>query len=173
LIVETARMRGTVPTDDDLDFLAALLGDPRVGETLGGARPRDEVAGWIAVDRDHWERHGFGYWVWRDRETGAGLARGGLYVRHVDGVDETELGWAVVPERWGEGLATELARASVDAAARLGISRLVAFTMPGNDASRRVMEKLGMTYEKSFVHGQWGPHILYSLQLDAARGDGR
>jgi RimJ/RimL family protein N-acetyltransferase len=166
-------MRGAVPDEDDLDFLAGLLGDPRVGETLGGVRTRDEVAAWIGDERAHWDEHGFGYWVWRDRETGAGVARGGLHVRPVEGRDETELGWAVAPARWGEGLATELARASVDAAARLGIGRVVAFTMPVNVASRRVMEKLGMTYEKEFVHGPWGPHVLFSLQLDAAGGDGR
>jgi len=50
--------------------------------------------------------------------------------------------------------------------------RVVAFTMPGNAASRRVMEKLGMTYEKTFEHGRWGPHVLCSIEPDAARRDG-
>jgi [ribosomal protein S5]-alanine N-acetyltransferase len=171
--VESPRMRGTVPEEDDLDFLAAMLADPRVGETLGGVRRRDEVAALLADERGHWAEHGFGYWAWRDRATGEGVARGGLHIRPVEGEDEIELGWAVVPGRWGQGLATELARASVDAAAQLGIARVVAFTMPVNVASRRVMEKLGMTYERTFIHGQWGPHILYSLDVDAARGDGR
>jgi len=166
-------MSGTVPDDGDLDFLVALAADPRVGATLGGVRTRGEVVQWLAEERAHWERHGFGYWVWCDRVTGEGVARGGVRIRQVEGEDVTELGWAVVAERWGQGLATELAQASVDAAARLGIPRVVAFTMPTNVGSRRVMEKLGMTYERTFVHGQWGPHILYSLEVDAARGHGR
>jgi RimJ/RimL family protein N-acetyltransferase len=171
--VETPRMRGTVPGEGDLDFVAAMLADPRVGEMLGGVRDRDEVAAMLADERGHWAEHGFGYWAWRDRTTGEGVARGGLHIRQVEGEDVIELGWAVAADRWGQGLATELARASVDAAAQLGIARLVAFTMPGNVASRRVMEKLGMTYERTFIHGRWGPHILYSLDVDAARGDGR
>jgi RimJ/RimL family protein N-acetyltransferase len=70
-----------------------------------------------------------------------------------------------VPERWGEGIATELAAASVGEAAALGIAGLVAVTMPANVASRRVMEKLGMTYDHTFEYGIWGPHVLYRLPL--------
>ncbi len=57
---------------------------------------------------------------------------------------------------------TELAHASVDAAfGELALDRLVAFTLPHNIASRRVMEKSGLGYECDIVHAQM-PHVLYA-----------
>ena len=56
----------------------------------------------------HWERHGFGYWMWRDKATGRAVGRGGLHHTHVGGRDEVEIGWAVLADRWGEGFATEI-----------------------------------------------------------------
>ena len=53
-------------------------------------------------------------WLLRDRSTGEMVGRGGLQHTFVAGLDEVEAGWAIVPERWGEGLATELAHACVD-----------------------------------------------------------
>ena len=161
--VETARMRGTVPGDDDLPFLCELLSDPLVGETMGGVRNPDQVAEILAGHRQAWERDGFGYWIWRDRQTGEPIARGGPDRAEVEGEPVVELGWVVASHRWGEGLATEIGRASIDAAARLGIEEVVAYTLPHNQGSRRVMEKLGMTYDRTFVHGPWGPHVLYRV----------
>jgi ribosomal-protein-alanine N-acetyltransferase len=170
--VVSPHMRGTVPGDGDLEFLCALLGDRRVGETLGGVRDRDAAAEILAAHRASWVEHGLGYWIWRDRETGEPVARGGLSRAAVEGEPVVELGWAVVPERWGQGLATELGRASIDAAARLGIPQVVAYTMPHNAGSRRVMEKLGMTYDRTFIHGRWGPHVLYLADVDPASRHG-
>jgi RimJ/RimL family protein N-acetyltransferase len=161
--VRTPQLAGTPPGDDDLDFLAALLGDERVGRTLGGARGRDEVAGFLATEREHWARNGFGYWLWRERSTGEPVARGGLHRVQVEGEEMFELGWAVAPGRWGRGYATELGRASIEAGAQLGLDPVVAYTLPDNLASRRVMEKLGMTYDRTFIHGRWGPHVLYRV----------
>ena len=76
-------------------------------------------------------------------------------------LNEVEAGWAIVPKRWGEGLATELARASVSTAfEQLGLGEVVAFTLPDNAASRRVMEKVGLTYERDIEHAGL-PHVLY------------
>jgi RimJ/RimL family protein N-acetyltransferase len=161
--VETARLRGTVPGDADLPFLCELLGDPRVGETLGGVRGPDEAAEILAGHKAGWARDGFGYWIWRDRETGEPIGRGGPSRATVEDQPVVELGWAVASQRWGEGLATEIGRASIDAAAALGIAEVVAYTLPHNAGSRRVMEKLGMTYDRTFVNGRWGPHVLYRV----------
>jgi RimJ/RimL family protein N-acetyltransferase len=161
--VESPRLLGAPPTDGDLDFLAALLGDERVGRTLGGTRDRMGAAEILALHRGHWDREGFGYWIWRERETGEPVARGGPQRTMVEDEQVYELGWTVTPERWGRGYATEIGRAGIEAAARLGLEPVVAYTMPDNTASRRVMEKLGMTYDRTFVNGRWGPHVLYRL----------
>jgi [ribosomal protein S5]-alanine N-acetyltransferase len=159
--VETARLIGEPITHDHHGPLCALLGDPRVGATLGGTRTPEEVAEWIERHIEKSEQDGLGYWVWRERASGDVVARGGLSRMHVGGRDEVEAGWAVTPERWGEGFATELGTASVAVAfERLGLTDVVSFTLPENRASRRVMEKLGFEYERDVRHAGL-PHVLY------------
>jgi RimJ/RimL family protein N-acetyltransferase len=87
----------------------------------------------------------------------------GLNRADVEGEPVVEAGWSVTPERCGEGLATEAARASVSwAFDRLGMARIVSFTLSDNHASRRVMEKLGMTYVREFER-RGLRHVLYRL----------
>ena len=97
----------------------------------------------------------------RDRRTGAVVGRGGLQHTFVAGCDEVEVGWAIAPAHWGEGLATEMAHVAVEVAFDdLGLGEIVAFTLPTNTASRRVMEKSGFVYECEIVHAGL-PHVLY------------
>ena len=99
--------------------LSTLLRDPRVAKTLaiGGLPPREsEVIDTVRSKVAHWERHGFGYWVIRERSSGEMVGRGGLQHTFIGGLDEVEVGWAVLPARWGEGFATELAQTSVEVA---------------------------------------------------------
>ncbi|MBV9603682.1 MAG: GNAT family N-acetyltransferase [Solirubrobacterales bacterium] len=141
-----------------------LLLDPRVWTTLwsGGERPTEgEVLDRLAAKVEHWDRHGFGQWLLRDRETGEMVGRGGLQHTYTAGLNDIEAGWAIVPERWGQGLATELAHAVVQAGFdQLGLLEIVAFTLPDNRASRRVMDKAGFQYERDIVHAGL-PHVLY------------
>jgi RimJ/RimL family protein N-acetyltransferase len=148
----------------DAAELSRLLRDPRIAATLSpaGQPPSErEVSGLLEAKVDHWNRHGFGMWLMRDRETGEMVGRGGLQYTFTAGLNDVEVGWAVVPERWGQGLATELADACVEVAfGPLGLRELVAFTLPDNHASRRVMEKAGFTYDRDIVHAGL-PHVLY------------
>ena len=92
---------------------------------------------------------------------GRPVGRGGLQYTFTAGLHDVEAGWAIVPERWGQGLATELARACVEVAfEQLGLREIVAFTLPDNIASRRVMEKAGFEYERDIVHVGLA-HVLY------------
>jgi [ribosomal protein S5]-alanine N-acetyltransferase len=141
--------------------LELIFGDPRVGATMGGVRTPEQVAEQIAVAAQEWERHGFGYWMFFDAATGAPAGRGGLSPTEFDGQPEVEVGWTVVPGRWGQGLATELGAAALAVAAELGLDDIVAFTLPHNTASRRVMEKLGFVYEKTAPYKVYGDHVLY------------
>ncbi len=91
------------------------------------------------------------------------MGRGGLQRTDVEGEAEVEIGWAIAPARWRQGLATELARTSIELGfGTLELGRLVAFTLPHNIASRRVMEKAGLAYEREIVHAGM-PHVLYAL----------
>ena len=97
-----------------------------------------------------------------DAVSGEPLARGGLSRTEFDGQPEVEVGWTVTPERWGEGLAGELGAAAVEVAfSGLGLPDLVAFTLPDNLASLRVMEKLDFVYEKTAPYKSYGDHVLY------------
>jgi RimJ/RimL family protein N-acetyltransferase len=164
--VETARMILERLLLEHAPEQLALLLDPRVYATLwpASAPPteRDVIDG-LSSKVDHWDRHGFGMYLLRDRETGEMVGRGGLQYTYTAGLNDVEAGWAIVPERWGQGLATEMARAAADVAfTDLRLGEIVAFTLPDNTASRRVMEKTGFTYQRRIVHVGL-PHVLYRL----------
>jgi RimJ/RimL family protein N-acetyltransferase len=166
--IETPRMVLERLRMEHLEELSRLLRDPRVAATgwPGGEPPSEhEVIASLADKERHWARHGFGMWLMRDRETGEMVGRGGLqWTTYVRDLDEVEVGWSVTPERWGQGLATELALASVDVAfGPLDLDQIVAFTLPDNVASRRVMEKAGFSYDREILHVGL-PHVLYRLR---------
>lgn len=161
--METARLIGEPISARHREGLIALLGDPRVGATLGGVATPAGVDAQIASMAAHWEEHGFGWYAWHDRATGALVARGGPKRAHVAGRDEVEIGWTVAPDRWNQGIATELGAASIaHAFGPLGLADVVSFTLVDNAASRRVMEKLGFVYERDTDYHGW-PHVLYRL----------
>jgi ribosomal-protein-alanine N-acetyltransferase len=117
-------------------------------------------------DMSHWEHHGFGQWWWRASVTGELVARGGLQWTMVAGEAAIEVGWAVAPRHWSRGVATELAAASLEVGFdELGLDSIVAYTLVTNAASRRVMEKAGMRYERDVTHLSL-PHVLYRVQRD-------
>ncbi len=133
-------------------------------------RREAEIAFGLESTVHHWDVHGFGLWLLRDRVTGAMVGRGGIENTLATGEIEIEVAWAIVPDRWGQGLATELAHAAVDAAARVGLLELIALTLPHNVASRRVMDKAGFRYERDILHVGL-PHVLYRRRLiDPAPG---
>jgi RimJ/RimL family protein N-acetyltransferase len=154
-------------------LLARLALDPRVYPTLWpfpNPPTEADVDDGLRRQLDLWERHGFGLWLLRDRATGEFVGRGGLEYTDAPGRLSVELAWAIVPERWGQGLATELARAAARTGfEELDVIELVALTLPHNAASRRVMEKVGFTYDRAIVHAGL-PHVLYRLVRPPAGG---
>ena len=163
--VTTPRMRCEPLGPQHLDLLAPIFADPRVGATMGGVQTREQVAQSLAVAAAEWEAVGFGPWMCFELTTGEPLARGGLKRTVFDGRDEVEVGWTTHPDRWGEGFATELGAISVEVGfQRVGIDELVAFTLPHNGASRRVIEKLGFVYEKTAPYRHFGDHVLYRMR---------
>ncbi len=126
------------------DDLVRMHADPRFMAFLGGTRDRAQTRDYLARNLEHWERFGFG--VWMLREGGGSAAIGRAVLRHlpVSGVDEVELGYALTPDYWGRGLATEVGSACVALAREeLSLATIVATTDPRHEASQHVLTKLG------------------------------
>jgi [ribosomal protein S5]-alanine N-acetyltransferase len=148
---------------------------PRVAQTmwpgdLGGARTREQSAAWVRRDIAHWEAHDFGVWHAFERSTDELVGRIGARATVVEGAMEVELAWIVHPDHWGQGYAAELAAPARDLAYSRGLASVVAMTLPANTQSRRVMEKLGMTFEADITNAGL-PHVLYRLRrVDRSSG---
>lgn len=95
----------------------------------------------------HWDRLGFGVWAVEERQGGRLIGQCGL--RQLDEIGEVEVLYLLNKTVWGRGLASEAARAALDFGFRsIGLRRIVGFTNPANVASRRVLEKIGLRFER-------------------------
>ena len=152
-VLETARLRGCPLSEDGFEDLVRLHRDRQVLGALGDGTPltREETRAFLDKKLAHWREHGFGIWVFRDAaESFAG--RCGIHRWSLDGQAEVEIGYIVRSELWGQGFATEIGAAVIDHAfARLRLRDVVGFTRPQNARSRRVLEKLGFDYERTFT----------------------
>lgn len=166
---KTARMTAAPLRPEHLRRLARLFGDPEAAKTLGGVLSPEQAAQRFNRFLQHWLDHGFGVWVFIDDGDGEFVGYAGLMKTVVEGGEEVMLLYALMPRYWGEGRATEMSRAALDEDfERIGTPDVVAFTLPMNRASRRVMEKLGFQYERDIVHAAL-PHVLYRLSIDQWR----
>jgi ribosomal-protein-alanine N-acetyltransferase len=131
---------------------------------LGGLRDKAGTVAYLEMNMKHWADHGFGMWMLRDAATLAVIGRAILRHLDVEGVDEVEVGYGIMPECWGRGLATEIAEACVRIGfEQLQLPSLVAITTAPNLASQRVMTKAGLAYERDIVHAGT-PHLLFRIR---------
>ncbi len=148
---------------EDLDELCRMHQDPSVMATLGGLRSDEQTWQFLRDNLRHWDLYGYGLWMFRAQADGRFVGRGGLRHVHVGGTDEVEFAYALMAAFWGSGTATEMAKALVTVAfEHLGLAEIVAFTLASNQASRRVMEKVGGQFERDIVHAGL-PHVLYRI----------
>lgn len=148
-VVHTDRLILRGLRDDDLDDFAEMMADERVARWFGG-QPIDRKESWLslAMHLGHWTLRGYGQWAAEERETGRFVGRIGLWQPAT--WPGLEVGWAVTPELWSRGYATEGGRAAVAwAFEQLGVDEVISLTIPDNAASRRVMEKVGLHYDRT------------------------
>jgi RimJ/RimL family protein N-acetyltransferase len=167
-ILETERLvlRELVP--EDASFMLELLNDPAYILNIADRGVRD-VEGARRYLEERWRasyaEHGFGLWAVVHRETGACTGLCGLVRR--EGLDDVDIGYAFLPAFRGQGFAVESAL-GVKAHARnvVGLTRLVAIVSPGNDRSVRVLERLGMRFERTLrLPGDTSDVLLYATEL--------
>lgn len=167
--METDRLRLRAWRLEDVDAMAAINADPRVGDWLGGVIDTEETRAQLQAYVYRWEERGFGLWAVEERTTGRLLGRTGLM--HWDdwtaSPHDAEIGWTLAPDAWGRGYATEAARAVLDwATAQPGLRTIISITRPDNAASRRVMEKLDLAYQGETT---WRglSQVWYAIELSA------
>jgi RimJ/RimL family protein N-acetyltransferase len=150
-------------TDADVENLVSLDADPEVMRLLtgGSPTPREVVEHELlpALLQDYDRFAGFGRWAAVERSTGEFVGWFALRPPEGGGGEEVELGYRLRRTAWGKGYATEGCRALVDKAfAELGVQRVYAETMAVNTASRRVLEKTGLRFVRTF-HLTWDDPI--------------
>lgn len=146
--IETSRLQLRLFTLDDLNELAAIFSDSLVLKYLanGQGATREETETALLSMIRHWQRHGYGRWAVVHRETQKLIGYGGL--RNFEGTPE--LVYLLARPYWNCGLATEIARGCLEFGfMQKNFERIVAFTRPNNLASRRVMEKAGLSFERN------------------------
>jgi RimJ/RimL family protein N-acetyltransferase len=157
--LETERLVLRRFTEADVDNLVDLDSDPEVMRFLTGGKttPYDVIRNETLPRILHfYERfEGFGFWAAIEKSTGEFLGWFEFRLREDSGPDEVELGYRLRRPAWGKGYATEGSRALIRKGfTELGVRRVVAQTMAVNTASRRVMERAGLTLERTF-HQEW------------------
>jgi ribosomal-protein-alanine N-acetyltransferase len=165
-MIESERLIFRKFTLDDLPMLIEQRSDPEVNKFLGGTKLQnpEALAKRIRFYISCYDTHGFGSCAMIWKPTGEMIGSAGL--QPLDGSDDIEVGYSMVREYWGKGIGTEAARAWLEHGFRdHGLDRIVAIAVPENLASRRIMEKLGMRYEKTEMH--YGSEcVFYAISKD-------
>jgi RimJ/RimL family protein N-acetyltransferase len=174
--LETERLVLRPPRPEDASAFYGFWRDEEAARFVGGLKAPEEVDGMLGRQIRHWDWYGIGEFVVERREDGEPLGRVGFQLwdprdwtngkrKKLEGDVETELGWKLSREHWGQGYAPEAAAACRDwALGELGLTRIISLIAHENVASIRVAEKIGERFERDvpnvpFPH----PYGLWSL----------
>ncbi len=167
-VIETERLILREACGRDAAFILELLNDPDFVRYIAdrGVRTLEDARRFIEERFvESYRRNGFGLWLVEPKGEGATAGMCGLVRR--EGLDGVDIGYAFLPAFRGRGYAAESARA-VLAYARdaLGLKRLLAITSPDNSASGRVLEKIGLRFERMIRLSPGEPEVrLYAADL--------
>ena len=134
----------------DLNTLTEIWSDPKVTQFLpsrGVAIPPDKVKKSLQSFVEHWEERGYGIWAIINKDSDKMIGYCGL--RYLDELEEVELVYGLARAYWGRQIITKAASASILFGFEVvKLEKIVAMVLADNYASRRVIEKLGFSYEK-------------------------
>jgi RimJ/RimL family protein N-acetyltransferase len=148
IVLRTPRLLLREWRDEDREAFAAMSADPDVMALLPPLADRAASDAWVDRRRQHQAEHGFSYWAVEIPGEAPFIGAIGLswVSLAANSAPVVEVAWRLVRQYWSKGYATEAARAAIDDGfGRLGLDEIVAFTVPMNQASQRVMQRLGMT----------------------------
>ena len=168
-VIETERLRLRELALDDADKLALVMSDPESMKFYPHPFSREEVENWIKWNLDNYQKYGFGLWAVVEKESGEFIGDCGITMQQVEGDAFHEIGYHLRKEFRGKGYATEAAKACSDFAKAHGIKKIISYMKSDNLPSRRVAERNGMTFVKSFTKTVMGKvvedEVLYMKEL--------
>jgi RimJ/RimL family protein N-acetyltransferase len=167
-VLETDRLIVRWLSPDDADFILKLLNEPSWLRFIGNksVRTREDARAYISKGPvEMYSRLGFGLYLVELKEEGRAIGMCGLIKR--DALDDVDIGFAFFPAYWGKGYAYEAASAVMEyGKTAFGLKRLVAITSPDNDASVRLLEKLGFCFERMVKLSDDGEEIkLFAIEF--------
>jgi RimJ/RimL family protein N-acetyltransferase len=135
---------------EDADFILEQLNEPSFIQNIGdrGVRTLADANSYLVRGPiASYAKNGFGLYLVVLKETNQSIGMCGLIKR--DGLDDVDIGYSFLPRFWSKGYAVEAALATIEYARNvIGLKRLVAITDPANEGSIRVLEKIGLRFEK-------------------------
>lgn len=150
VILETERLNLRKLSKSDAGFILELLNEPSFLQNIGdkGVRNNDDAVQYILTGPiDSYERYGFGQWLVELKDSGEPIGMCGLMKK--DALPDADIGFAFLPRFWSKGYAVEAATAVMAYGSRdLGLRRIVAVVNPDNEGSIRVLEKIGLKFER-------------------------
>lgn len=135
---------------DDAPFILRLLNEPSFIKNIAdrGVRTLEDAHNYLLNGPiASYHKNGFGLWLVKGKELSTPMGMCGLIRR--DGLEDVDIGYAFLPEFWGQGYAVETASAVLGYAREtVGLKRVVAIVSSGNQNSIKLLEKIGFLYEK-------------------------
>ena len=174
-VIRTGRLLMRRWRDADRAPFAALNADPEVMEHMAGALTREQSDAFLDSIEACWDERGLGLWAIEVPGVAPFVGYVGLWpADDLAGPGSVEVGWRLARIHWANGYATEAAREALRFAfEHVGLDEIVSFTVPQNERSRRVMERIGLRHDPSrdFDHPRVDPltnpelvrHVLYRL----------
>jgi [ribosomal protein S5]-alanine N-acetyltransferase len=165
--IPTARTSLRPVSMEDVGDLHRLWTDPEVRRFFWDDEviPYERAEAAVREAVEDFGRHGFGLWI-SERRQGRGDPIGFCGLRHLDDEPEVEILYGISPPEWGRGFATELALAVLRYGfERAALTRILGIADAGNVASRRVLEKTGMTFQ-GYVVNEGREEARYAIRAE-------
>lgn len=175
-VLETQRLGLRKWLDRDLPAFAAMNGDPDVMKYFPNTQTSQESAASLQRIGLHFEKYGFGLLAVENKRTRQFMGFTGFQVPGFDSffMPAVEIGWRFKKEYWGQGFASEAARACLQYSPQeWKLDKIVSFTARLNTASEKLMKTIGMIYVTDFDHPLLEkshplcPHVLYQVSTVA------
>jgi RimJ/RimL family protein N-acetyltransferase len=167
--VETARLLLRPFRDDDVDAYASMLQTRQVRASLHLPDDVGREQAWLGMAQQlgQWELRGTGQWALEEKATGVFVGRAGMHFPERADWPGIEIGWALHPDHWGKGYATEAGATAVEYAfAHHDVDALYSVILPENTASQAVAGRLGFTLweQRALSHFPEVSHGIWRLQ---------